>query len=70
MYKLIIPATIAATLALAPAAFAANTPAASTATTQTAAAKEKHDACMKQWRAEKKHSGTQKAFLAACEKKG
>jgi Ni/Co efflux regulator RcnB len=69
MNKLILSAALAAAFALAPAAYAADTNGGNA--TQTASTtKAKHDDCMKQWRAEKKHTGTQKAFLAACEKKG
>jgi hypothetical protein len=77
MNKLVVPALVALSMAAAPAAFAAthpktSTPAASgkamssTAPKTASVDKTKEAACQKQWKAEKKHAQTHKAFMAQC----
>jgi Ni/Co efflux regulator RcnB len=68
MRKLLLPLAIVA-IAAGPAsmAMAATKPAAKAHAA--AAANPKTADCEKQWKAEKKHSQTKKAFLAACEAK-
>ena len=70
MRNLIVPALVAASMALGGAAVAAtaSSPAPMKAHTAKAAANPKTAGCLKQWKAEKKHTQTRKAFLAACEK--
>jgi hypothetical protein len=69
MRNLIVPALLAASLAVGGVAVAATTtPAPAKAHTTTAAANPKAADCEKQWKAEKKHTETRKAFMAACEK--
>jgi len=57
MRKLFVPAALVISIAMGSAAFAAKAP-----------ANPKHADCVKQWKAEKKHTETRKVFLAACEK--
>lgn len=65
MRKLLVPAALVVSMAAGSAAFAATTPKpAKPAATATAT----RSACMKQWSAQKTHTQTKKAFLAACEK--
>lgn len=80
MRKLIATSIIVASLAAGSAAFAAPPPKAAQAQTGKAAntstqapahapmGKAKREDCAKQWKAQKHHSQTRKAFLAACEK--
>jgi hypothetical protein len=68
MRNLIVPALVAASLAVGGVAVAATSPAPMKAHTTKAATNPKAAACVQQWKAEKKHSQTRKAFLAACEK--
>lgn len=67
MRKLIIPALIACSLAAGPAAFAATAHKTSTPAA-TNVDKAKQSECAKQWKAQKKHTQTRKAFMEACEK--
>jgi hypothetical protein len=69
MQKLLITSALALSLC-AGGAFAAGTakPAAKPAAPAAAPANPKAADCAKQWKAEKKHSQTRKAFMAACEK--
>jgi hypothetical protein len=67
MRNLIVPALVAASLAIGGVAVAA-TPAPMKAHTTKAAPNPKAADCVKQWKAEKKHTQTRKVFLAACEK--
>jgi len=61
MRKLLLPAALIASMALGAAGVAA--------TAQAKAAKSpKRADCVKQWKAEKTHTETRKAFLAACER--
>lgn len=63
--------TSALMLSFAGAAFAATAPApkaAPPAVASTPAATSKSSDCAKQWKAEKKHTETRKAFMAACGK--
>lgn len=63
MRKFFVPAALAAiAIAAGSAAVAATAPAAKPAVSP------KHADCVKQWSAQKKHTQTRKAFLAACEK--
>ena len=67
MHKILIASAVALSLAAGGAAVAkpAATKAASTAAAQ---ANPKAADCAKQWKAEKKHTQTRKAFMAACTK--
>ena len=60
MRKLFVPVALVMAIAAGGAASAATKPA--------PAVNSKHADCMKQWSAEKKHTQTRTAFLAACEK--
>lgn len=64
MRNLMIPAALVLALGAGSAAFAA-TPAPAAAKPTAA----KHNECVSQWKAQKKHTQTEKAFLAACEAK-
>ncbi len=66
MRNILLPAALVLSLAAGSAAFAA--PATPAAAPSAAAAKAKAADCAKQWTAQKKHTQTRKAFLAACEK--
>lgn len=67
MRKFFVPAALAAiAIAAGSAAVAATAPAAAPAAKP--AVSPKHADCVKQWSAQKKHTQTRKAFLAACEK--
>jgi hypothetical protein len=66
MRKLLISSALILSLAGGATAFAGTT-AAATKSAPTAAAS-KAASCAKQWKAEKTHSQTRKAFMAACEK--
>jgi len=80
MRKLILSSALIASLAAGSAALAATPPKAAPAQTgkaantstqapaQASAGKIKREDCAKQWKAQKHHSQTRKAFLAACEK--
>lgn len=75
MTKLLTSAAFVAALIAAPAAFAA-TPAPATASSkpaatsaQKSAAHEKKAECVKEWKAQKKHTQSEKEFLKACEKR-
>jgi hypothetical protein len=68
MRNLIVPALVAASLAVGGVAVAATSPAPVKAHAMKAAPNPKAAGCLKQWKAEKKHTQTRKAFLAACEK--
>jgi hypothetical protein len=63
MHKILIASALVLSLAGSGAAFAATKPAAKPAAS---AADTKAADCAKQWKAEKKHTQTRKAFLAAC----
>ncbi len=63
MRSLIAPVALIVSLAVGSSAFAATAPA------KTAPVVSKASACAAQWKAEKKHTQTRKAFLSACEKK-
>lgn len=63
MRKLLVSAALVASMATGATAFAATTP-----KPVKAAASSTKASCMKQWAAQKKHTETKKAFLAACEK--
>jgi len=65
MRSLIAPVAIVMSLAVGSVAFAATAP----AKPAPAMASAKAADCAAQWKAEKKHTQTRKAFLAACEKK-
>ena len=71
MSKFLIPAIVALVIGAAP-AFAATTaspaPAKSAAPATAAAPADKKADCTKQWAAQKKHTKTMKAFMAACTK--
>ncbi len=58
MRKLLVPVALIMAIAAGGAASAGSK----------STAKPKHAECVKQWTAEKKHTETRKAFLAACEK--
>lgn len=64
MRKLLVPAVLVVSMAAGSAAFAATTP----KPAKPAATATKSADCMKQWSAQKTHTQTKKAFLAACEK--
>jgi hypothetical protein len=68
MRKFLIPAALIVSLAGGSAALAATKPAPAPAAATKAAASPKAADCAKQWKAQKKHTQTRKAFLAACEK--
>jgi hypothetical protein len=69
MRKLFIPAALVLSLAAGSAAMAATASTAKPAkTTASAPATSKSGECVKQWKAQKKHDQTRKAFLAACER--
>jgi hypothetical protein len=61
MRQFLLPSAIILSLAAAPMAMAAAPKAAPSADT-----KAKTASCSQQWKAEKKHSQTRKAFMAAC----
>jgi hypothetical protein len=63
MPKLFVPVALVMAIAAGGAASAATKPAPAAP-----AASAKHADCAKRWSAEKKHTQTRKAFLAACEK--
>lgn len=65
MRYLLVPAALALSLAAGSAAFA--TPPAKPAKPAATSSSKAAD-CMKQWRAQKTHTESRKAFLAACEK--
>lgn len=67
MRKLLIPAALIVSLAGGSAALAATKPAPAPAAAMSAAPSKAAD-CAKQWKAQKKHTQTRKAFLTACEK--
>ena len=67
MRKILISSALVLSLAGGGAAFAATKPAAKPAPAASAADTKSAD-CAKQWKAEKKHSQTHKAFMAACTK--
>ena len=68
MRKILISSVLMLSLASG-AAMAATKPASTkAATAATSADKAKTSDCAKQWKAEKKHSQTRKAFMAACTK--
>lgn len=64
MRKLLVPAALVISMAAGSAAFAATAP----KPAKPAASSTKTADCMKQWQAQKTHTQTRKAFLAACEK--
>lgn len=66
MRNILLPAALVLSMAAGSVAFAA--PATPMAPTPAATAKAKAADCAKQWTAQKKHTETRKAFLAACEK--
>lgn len=68
MRNLLIPAALIVSLAGGSAALAATKPAPAPAAATTSMASSKANDCAKQWKAQKKHTQTRKAFLAACEK--
>ena len=73
MRKFALPVASVLALALTSASLAATTPAkpAAPATPAKAAAvavSPKHADCLKEWKAQKKHTQTRKAFMATCEK--
>lgn len=61
MRKLLVPAALVVAIAMGGAA-------AASAHAAKHPANPKHADCVKQWSAEKKHTETRKAFLAACER--
>lgn len=65
MRKFFVPAALVVSMAVGSSAFAATAPKPAKAA---AATSSKAADCMKQWKAQKTHSGDKKAFLAACEK--
>lgn len=67
MRKLLIPAALIVSLAGGSAALAATKPAPAPMAAAAPASSKAND-CAKQWKAQKKHTQTRKAFLAACEK--
>lgn len=67
MRKILISSAILLSLASGAGAMAATKPAAKPASAATASA-DKSKACAAQWKAEKTHSQTRKAFMAACTK--
>jgi hypothetical protein len=62
MRKFVVPLLLIASVTAGSAAAATKAPAPAPAASAKAAD------CVKQWKAEKKHTQTRKAFLAACEK--
>ncbi|NEX92609.1 hypothetical protein [Caulobacter sp. 17J65-9] len=70
MTKLLTSAAFVAALIAAPAAFAATSqPAAAPAKpSATSTAHAKKAECVKEWKAQKKHTQSEKEFLKACEK--
>jgi hypothetical protein len=64
MTKFLVPAAVALSLIVGSTAVAATKPAAPAPSAASAKAAD----CAKQWKAEKKHTQTHKAFMAACEK--
>ena len=68
MRKFLLPAALVVSLATGSAALAAQPSGGMSSTQPAAASKAKASECAKQWKAQKKHSQTRKAFLAACEK--
>jgi uncharacterized membrane protein len=67
MRKILISSVLVLSLCGGAQALAATKPAAPKAAAA-APADPKADACAKQWKAEKKHTQTRKAFMAACAK--
>lgn len=65
MRNLIVPTALVLGLALSGPSFAATK---APAMAKPAATSTKAADCLKQWKAQKKHTETKKAFLAACEK--
>ncbi|MEW5685420.1 MAG: hypothetical protein AB1942_10910 [Pseudomonadota bacterium] len=68
MRKILISSAILLSLASGAGAMAATKPAAKPAQTAASATSDKTKACAAQWKAEKTHSQTRKAFMAACTK--
>jgi len=68
MRKVLLSSAIILSLASGAAAFAATKPMAAKPAAAAPADKAKTADCEKQWKAEKKHSQTRKAFMAACTK--
>lgn len=67
MRKILLSSALILSLAGGSAAFAADKPAAKPAkATKMAASDPKAADCLKQWKAEKKHTQTRKAFMEAC----
>jgi hypothetical protein len=69
MRRFAVPTAALLAVALSTGALAATTTAPAAATKATAAASNPKAAdCLKQWKAQKKHTQTRKAFMATCEK--
>ena len=68
MRKILISSALILSLAGGAQALAAAKPAATKAAATAAATDPKAADCAKQWKAEKKHTQTRKAFMAACTK--
>ena len=68
MRKVLLSSAIILSLASGTAAFAATKPMAAKPAAAAPADKAKTADCEKQWKAEKKHTQTRKAFMAACTK--
>jgi hypothetical protein len=66
MHKILFASVLMASVAGA--AFAADKPAPKPAAAAASSKTDKASACAKQWKAEKKHTQTRKAFMAACTK--
>jgi len=70
MRTLIAPAAVILSLALGTAAFAATTTPAKPSAHAQNPSHAKRTACEAAWKAEKSHTGTEKAFVKACMAKG
>ncbi len=68
MRKILISSAILLSLAGGASAMAATKPAAKPAQSAASATSDKAKACAAQWKAEKTHTQTRKAFMAACTK--
>jgi hypothetical protein len=68
MRRFAVPTAALLAVALSTGALAATTTATPAATKVTAASNPKSADCLKQWKAQKKHTQTRKAFMASCEK--
>ena len=68
MRKFAVPLAALLAAALATTALGATTPTAPAKPAAVSVSKDKLADCTKQWKAQKKHTQTRKAFMAACQK--